>query len=305
MKSIGDRLRQERLRRGLDLDQIAERTKINPAFLEAIEAGDTSRLPGSFFVKSFVRQYAQALELGESVFDAELQQLAAAEPPPPEPKGPALDFTPIAGSLRSPSDHPIGAWLALVLIIAACSGIYVFWQKTHEAAPEPAARQRQVVAPQPQAAQPPAPQSALPAAGVAPSAEPAVSPPAAVPPIAAQQIPEPAPAAPAPPPGAAIRVEVRSTSPAWIRVSADGKYVFTGTLQPGQPQAFGAAVALNIRTGNAGALQITYNGNAVPSLGPQGQVRTVEFTPAEFKVLAPAPKPPDPAGEPSPPPAAL
>jgi cytoskeletal protein RodZ len=298
MKSIGDRLRQERLRRGLDLDQIAERTKINPVMLDAIEAGDTTRLPGAFFVKSFIRQYAQALELDESVLEPELQQLAPAEPLPPEPRGPALDFPPITNSLRPAGDRSIGAWVALVLIIAACSGIYVFWQRTHEAEPEHAAVQRHQAAPQAQPVQPPAP--VQPAPEAAPPSAAAVPETTTVTPQAAAV---PAPVAPAPEPGKAIRVEVRVTSAAWIRVSSDGKYVFSGTVQPDQPREFGAAAAMNIRTGNAGAVQLTYNGKAMPALGPQGQIRTVEFTQAEFKVLAPAPKPPASDASPQPPPA--
>jgi cytoskeletal protein RodZ len=47
MTSIGERLREERLRRGLGVEQIAERLKINPSMLTAIETGDLDRLPGN------------------------------------------------------------------------------------------------------------------------------------------------------------------------------------------------------------------------------------------------------------------
>ena len=68
MTSIGDRLRQERLRRGLDIYQLAEQTKINASMLEAIEADDLEKLPGRFFTRSFIRQYAKALGLDDDEF---------------------------------------------------------------------------------------------------------------------------------------------------------------------------------------------------------------------------------------------
>ncbi|HOK46320.1 MAG TPA: helix-turn-helix transcriptional regulator, partial [Bryobacteraceae bacterium] len=61
MNSIRDKLREERLRLGLTIEQISEATKINPGLLEAIEANEWDRLPGAFFTRSFIRQFADAL----------------------------------------------------------------------------------------------------------------------------------------------------------------------------------------------------------------------------------------------------
>ena len=65
MTSIGDTLRRERLRRGLDLDKVAAETKIGRHQLEAIEANQFDRLPGGVFARSFIRQYARLLELDD------------------------------------------------------------------------------------------------------------------------------------------------------------------------------------------------------------------------------------------------
>src|SRR2546426_5644569 len=74
MPSIGETLRRERLRRGLDLDRIATQTKIGLHLLEAIEADQFDRLPGGVFAKSFVRQYARLLELDEDEIRVALKQ---------------------------------------------------------------------------------------------------------------------------------------------------------------------------------------------------------------------------------------
>jgi cytoskeletal protein RodZ len=62
MSDFGTRLREARERRGIPLRQIADRTKISMAALEALERSDASKLPSGIFGRSFVRSYA--LEVG-------------------------------------------------------------------------------------------------------------------------------------------------------------------------------------------------------------------------------------------------
>ena len=63
MADVGTRLREARERGGIPLRQIADRTKISVASLEALERGDTARLPGGIFGRSFVRSYAAEVGL--------------------------------------------------------------------------------------------------------------------------------------------------------------------------------------------------------------------------------------------------
>jgi cytoskeletal protein RodZ len=62
MDDLGARLRRAREERNLPLKDIAARTKISAAALEALERNDLSRLPGGIFGRAFVRAYA--IELG-------------------------------------------------------------------------------------------------------------------------------------------------------------------------------------------------------------------------------------------------
>jgi cytoskeleton protein RodZ len=63
--SLGTRLKQERERRGMTLEEIAVSTKIGTRMLAALEEGKYEQLPGGIFNKGFVRAYARQLQLDE------------------------------------------------------------------------------------------------------------------------------------------------------------------------------------------------------------------------------------------------
>ena len=105
------------------------------------------------------------------------------------------------------------------------------------------------------------------------------------PPQVAQQ-PAPALAAAAPGQPASVRLEIRATTACWIRVAASGKPLFSGVLEPNQSRAFEGNQPMQVRIGNAGGLEIRWNGKPVGPLGAPGQVREFEFTSAAFKALA-------------------
>ena len=56
-----------RRNKGLTLRGIAEQTRISLRYLEAIEAGDTSCLPGGVYNNSYLRQYARAIDYDEDI----------------------------------------------------------------------------------------------------------------------------------------------------------------------------------------------------------------------------------------------
>ena len=305
MDSIGERLRQERLRRGFDLQQIAEFTKINIVMLEAIEADDLESLPGIFFTRSFVRQYARALDLDEASFEPELNRLAACESVPTLEDRPAAreDFDVPPMRAARPSSHwmrPLGSLAALLLIVALCSAIYMYWQRSREF--KPAASSRSVPAPQPPVVQPtaaPSQPTPAPATTEPPSEAAANQTPPAPTPAPSEATANPAPPAPQPQPArtAPLQVRLHAIAAAWVRVAVDGKFSFSGVLQPGEIRNVEAAKLVQLRVGDAAALEVFWNGQPVASLGPQGQVRNVEFTPEGFNILAPRPPTPEPPAD--------
>jgi len=63
MSDLGVLLRTAREERGYSLDDIQEMTKIRKRYLEALESGDHNVLPGSFYVRAFVKNYSEAVGL--------------------------------------------------------------------------------------------------------------------------------------------------------------------------------------------------------------------------------------------------
>jgi cytoskeleton protein RodZ len=67
MPSIGDSLREARMRQHLDIADVESRTKIRAKYLRALENEEFGMLPGPTFVKTFLRTYAEALGLDPQV----------------------------------------------------------------------------------------------------------------------------------------------------------------------------------------------------------------------------------------------
>lgn len=62
-EEIGRYLRQARESIGLSLDQLQEKTKIQKPFLIAIENGDFEKLPSPFYVRTYLRSYANQVKV--------------------------------------------------------------------------------------------------------------------------------------------------------------------------------------------------------------------------------------------------
>ena len=67
MPSIGETLREARMRQRLDIADVETRTKIRAKYLRALENEEFGMLPGPTFVKTFLRTYAEMLGLDPHV----------------------------------------------------------------------------------------------------------------------------------------------------------------------------------------------------------------------------------------------
>jgi cytoskeletal protein RodZ len=310
MTSIGEILRRERLKRNLDLGQIAQELKIAPRFLEAIEAGQLDKLPGGIFTKSFTLQYARLLGLDEEKIAGELQRTldpppefpAAVEAPNPADSAirvPRVEEWESVGESRFRWSSSLSAAALVVVVMLLCSGLYAlyaWWQRAHRPV---AAHQSPPIAAV-QQAPPPAPVQQAPPPQVQPSTAPTGTQPSSGAPAPAPSTEQPAPPVAPPPlpvagahPNAPVRVELTADEPVWVLVRSDGKYFFSGTLGAKESRAFEATSTVLLRLGNAGGVTITLNGKPVGPVGPKGQVRTVQFTSGGFEIVA-VPKPPVP-----------
>ncbi|MGM0276357.1 helix-turn-helix domain-containing protein [Enterococcus sp. AZ080] len=69
-ETIGEKLRQARLNKKISLDELQQMTKIQKRYLESIDQNEFDQLPGKFYVRAFIRQYAEAVgEDGDYLVD--------------------------------------------------------------------------------------------------------------------------------------------------------------------------------------------------------------------------------------------
>jgi cytoskeleton protein RodZ len=287
---LGAELRDARRAQGWDIAQLANSLRIRQSYLEAIESGRISDLPGTTYALGFVRAYASALgvpaEEAAKRFRAEAEQVHGR---------PALHFpAPVPRQ-----GVPAGALMLLggVILAGAYGGWY--WVTEHRATPvevvppipDRLATHGAKPAPSPQvasilpntappAAVPPAPPlpaatapkpqadtqaGSAPAPGITTSAASVTTPPASAPP----------PVAAAPAPGTP-RIVVKATADAWVTVKQPNgpallnKIMHAGDSWDAPPDKTG----LLLTTGNAGGTEIDVDGKPIPtSLGTSGAVR--------------------------------
>jgi len=63
MSELGSYIKQEREKKNMSLEELHEETKIRQVYLEAIENGEFSTLPGEVYLKGFLRTIARELSL--------------------------------------------------------------------------------------------------------------------------------------------------------------------------------------------------------------------------------------------------
>jgi cytoskeleton protein RodZ len=253
MTSLGDTLRAERMRRGMDLTTLAAKTKIRRDILEAIERNQFDSIPGGAYRPSFLRQYAQALGLDEAEAIAAFHQQYE-EPDLPLPTPPK--------NTRPRRILELGWVLA---IAAAVLGVYKIAESLHATSPWKVMGIRAQMAQTSTPSKPSAPSNSMPSKPPAPP--PAVSDNTG----SADRSSDPA---------SPMRVTFTATEPVWMSVKCDGNPAYTGTLIGPETKTFEASNAVTVLIGNAGGVAISLNGKSIGPVGQHGETRSLEITPS-------------------------
>jgi len=123
MPSIGETLREARMRQKLDIADVERRTKIRAKYLRALENEEWSTLPGPTFVKTFLRTYAELVGVDAHLLVEEYRTTHDAGD---ELETPSRAGQPVASRRpsrrRSPPRGPPGkgaAAVALVVVLVA------------------------------------------------------------------------------------------------------------------------------------------------------------------------------------------
>ena len=309
----GADLRAARERLGWDLPDVAAMLRIRSSYLEALESGRLTNLPGNVYAVGFLRTYATALGLNvEEVcrrFRAEAGDI---------PRHSELVF-PVPMPERG---LPAGALLLLAFILTGSA--YFGWYRlsgegklpAETVPPVPARLAALVTAPVPVPLPVPAPEehvtASVPAPPVPPPAEdiglfeprhaaadisrsrPPPPVPSPVEPMRMTSIPggtaTTAIAMPLPPPlrpsgstgqsgtspasSDGARVVLRFTGDTWVQVKErGGEALLTKVMRAGETWPVPDRGNLILNTGNAGRVEILVDGTEVPSIGSPGSVR--------------------------------
>ena len=266
-ETVGGQLQAARQRRRISTQKASDDTRIRSSFLQKMEEDDFDFLAPAY-VRGFLRSYATYLGLDavplltefdeqhgvdrvptQELLDLDRQKKGSKSPKPP--KSPGLkSMGASAGSMtRSAriSNWTVAAIIALIAIIAL-SVVGILNPNKNETSSNTASgnrgKSRVATAPTPSET-----------ATASPSGSPTQTP-------SGQTLAQ-----------TGLKVTVDATNGAcWTLVVADGQPAGQLTLAAGQSRTFSADHKMYIRLGNAGAVQVTVNGQTLGPIGSQGAV---------------------------------
>ncbi|MFH1758394.1 MAG: RodZ domain-containing protein [Pseudomonadota bacterium] len=261
--SVGSYLRQERERRNISLESIAKVTRITLPNLEALERDDFRRLPAPVFTRGFLRTYVsylgidpqEVLALYEAQVDFSTVSPKIKIGPPPKKTRPLVKFT------------------LILFILSLAAGI--LFSSLYKQTPAPP--------PSPPLSVPEAPRLQTPP-DKTPPAEEFPSPekdllktPAAFPPLPAltpDLIEEEKEEKKEEEKKEEERhiLSVKATELTWLRVQSDDQKKVEALLRPQEKSTWTARRQFKITVGNAGGVEIFFNGVPQGRLGASGEV---------------------------------
>ena len=279
MDSFGARLKREREKRKITLDEIALSTKIGTRFLTALEEEQFDQLPGGIFNKGFVKAYARHLGIDEDQAVADYVAANQAIVPQISPEV-SPELVVLTSRAKETGDLPEGGipwglFSIALLTLAVGLAIWGVLSRDKSAKPNPV-----VTAPVVAKSSTPAPENVAQAV-TARAAAPETASPSPVSPAqpAAHETSPPAASPDAASNPGAFLVQIKAREDAWVAIIADGREIMQDTLSASEQKSIGAREEIVIKTGNAGALDISFNGKKLPSQGAYNQVKTLTFDP--------------------------
>jgi cytoskeleton protein RodZ len=307
---LGPRLKEQREKRGITLDQISQTTKIGTRFLQALEEDHFEQLPGGIFNKGFVRAYARCVGIDEEQAVADYltatganqpKIVAAEEPPVLEP--PAKPPRERAAGL------PWGIFATLLLIIAFTFAVWGFYSRvtsTREKELTQAPQAAPAAAKQSPLNEPPSPQTpnqSQPSPASPKNSSSATSGGRTIPNANLLGTEVPAIVASTENPaqgGLVLRIKAREDS--WLSITVDGEVTSGQILAAAAEKTVRAQNAILIRAGNIGALDFEFKGKPLPVQGALGEVKTLAFDANGWHTVRKPSPPPESSSPPESPP---
>lgn len=291
---IGDTLREARERQNLSIKDIEKGTSIRALYIESIEKGEFDKLPGNAYTKGFIRNYANFLKLDADACvrqyneennpeevaakeaakraeeAAEAEQQAAYEKreaeksrsrsgifgsshrsestkperaAAPRQEAPRVSISDFESRVES-SHHRQTLLMGIIAVLVIAAGAYFLFGSDDETASK-----------QPQTKVTTQAKTTTTSSSSQQQQQQA----AAKPVEEKKQYTD-------------VQVSAKFSERCWVSVKADGKTIFEGTIDEGTSKDWKAEKELKITAGNAGAVELTYNGENKGILGGEGEV---------------------------------
>lgn len=254
---LGDVLRREREKKQLTLKDVENGISIRTLYIEAIEQENFEKLPGDAYAKGFIRSYAKFLGLDPVPLLEQYKQQTHPEEPveqeadsdnkkPNEPvqtKASSYSYSKNNSSSSFSSGNDFKArvetsrthqkYIAfLVVLVVFLGGVWIAFSDDGSNTDE--AKPAVKTEQQKKSAKTTQPQEEVQQDGV--------------------------------------DITAKFDNACWTQVTVDGKEVFEGTVEGGKTMDWNGKESVVITAGNAGAVEITYNGKAQGKMGAEGEV---------------------------------
>lgn len=119
---FGKYLRQQRMLRGLGVDEIASKTKIPPTLIGALEEGEAERFPERIFLLNYIRSYASVVGLSPDDTVNRFDEMPSA------PKPEAFDPKALEAERRERASNTMWATIAAVVTAIALLGLNAVYE---------------------------------------------------------------------------------------------------------------------------------------------------------------------------------
>ena len=258
MESPGEYLKREREIRGVSLEDIANATKIRAGLLIAVERNDFDALPATPFVKGFIQAYCRYLGLDaqDAILrhEAYMRSLAENETSALKQTPPSAPYPPLSIIV-----------VAVVAIMVIAGGIYTITSEkrtspaldhfpnkgSHEQAysqvhtPPEKHSENKVEAKKEEPSLPTKIESQADVNLNSSVSKTSVGP---------------------------LILIIEAAKPTWIKAEIDGQNPFEVSLKEGEKVRWNAKEKFSVLIGNAGGVNVIFNGKSLGSLGDEGKV---------------------------------
>lgn len=302
-ETLGSFLKNQRESKNISLREVAKNTRVREHILKAIEEDRHDLLPPHTYVKGFLSAYAKYLRLDENEILLRYERILKGEPvipitsEPPKKKEKTVEPPEskkkiLPPPLSEPQEEIIAAspskpkkkhewnarqiWIIAGVVAASLAAVYFFSpypSKSPESVPERPVAEKTTV--EEKAAAPIPPVSAVTSTSeekpIIKQKEP-VTP--SLPVASTTSAPESKP----------VSLQLKAVEETWISLEVDDQPGKEMTLKTGETFSAQATNRIRMLLGNAGGLEMTWNGKKLEPFGKSGEVVKLLFTSKEVEV---------------------